>query len=106
MNITEVKIHKLTDSNTLAFASITINKEFVVTGLKVLQGKNGIWVAMPNRKDGKGEYHDIAFPITKETRDYIQAIVLQEYEKGTYSDYVKEKKESPRLDDISEDSPF
>ena len=79
MKITEVKIYKLTDSKTLALASITLDNEFVVSGLKILNGKNGLWVAMPNRKDSKNEYHDIAFPITREAREQIQSSVLDKY---------------------------
>ena len=105
MNITEVRITKIASDNMLAYASITIDKQFVVTGLKVINGRNGLFVAMPSRKVGE-EYKDIAFPITKEAREYIQASVLEEFEKGTYQEY-KEEKQTPRLDDIQEsDLPF
>ena len=79
MNITNTKIIKLENSNTLALANITLDNEFVVGGLKVLNGKNGLWVAFPNRKDSKGEYHDICFPITKEARQGIITTVLDKY---------------------------
>jgi len=79
MNITEVKVYRLQDSKTLALVSITIDNEFVVSGLKVLDGQNGLWVAMPNRKDSKNEYHDIAFPITKGARENIQRLVLDKF---------------------------
>lgn len=79
MNITEVKIYKLTDSKTLALASITLDNEFVVSGLKVLNGKNGLWVAFPNRKNKDGEYKDICFPITAEARQGIITTVLDKY---------------------------
>jgi stage V sporulation protein G len=79
MNITNVKIHKLENSKTLALANITIDNDFVVSGLKVLNGQNGYWVAMPNRKKQDGEYQDIAFPVTKEARQAIQDKVLAKF---------------------------
>jgi len=110
MNITEVKIHKLDSDNMKAYASITIDKQLVITGLKVIHGKNGYFVAMPSRKDEKEQdekkkYKDIVFPITKEAREYIQARVLEEYEKGTYKEYKEEQ--DNKLDDIdSSELPF
>lgn len=80
MNITDVKVIKLEDSKTLALANITIDHDFVVSGLRILNGKNGLWVTLPNRKDSKGEYHDIAFPITKEAYQTIQDTVLEKYQ--------------------------
>ena len=79
MNITKTTVHKLDSGNVLALASITINDEFVVSGLRVLNGKNGLWVSMPSRKDKNGEYHDIAFPCTKEARTSIQDSVLAKF---------------------------
>ena len=65
----------------VASASLILEGHFVVKGLKVFEGSNGYFVAMPNRKNAKGEYKDIAFPIDKETREQIQNVVLSEYEK-------------------------
>jgi len=91
MNITEVKIYKLQDSKTLALASITINNEFVVSGMKVLNGKNGLWVAMPNRKNAQDEYKDICFPITKGARQNIIDLVLGKYnEQDSVQDTVQD----------------
>lgn len=79
MNITNVKIITLPQSKTLALANITLDNEIVITGLKVFNGKNGLFVAMPSQKNSKGEYHDIAFPITKEARQEIQDTVINKY---------------------------
>jgi stage V sporulation protein G len=83
MNITEVKIYRLQDSKTLALVSITIDSEFVVSGLKVLDGQNGLFVAMPSKKNNKEnsekKYYDIAFPITKGARENIQRLVLDKF---------------------------
>lgn len=79
MLITEVRITKLTDSKTLALCSITLDSEFVVSGLAIYNGKNGLWVSLPSRKNKDGEYKDICFPITKEARLDIQNAVLTKY---------------------------
>ena len=99
MNITQVKVTKLTDSKTLAFASITFDECFVVTGLKVLNGKNGLWVAMPNRKKDE-EYIDTAFPITKEFRQTVIDAVLNEYNKGghTGADFARNERDNRQQD--------
>ena len=81
MNITEVKIFRLNgNGSTKAMASITIDECFVVTGLKVMEGRNGLFVSMPSRKTKDGEYKDICFPIDRDTRATIQDMVLREYQ--------------------------
>lgn len=67
--------------NLLAFASLNLGNGFAVQGVKVLQGKNGPFVAMPQMKNSKGEWHDIAFPTTKESRTAVNRVVLEEYQK-------------------------
>ena len=83
MNITNVKVHRLDGDKVLALVSITIDNEFVVSGLKVLDGQNGLFVAMPSKKNNKEnsekKYYDIAFPITKEARENIQRVVLNKF---------------------------
>ena len=97
MNITNVKVHRLDGDKVLALVSIEIDNDFIVSGLKVLDGQNGIFVAMPNRKDSKGEYHDIAFPITKEARANIQRVVLDKF-----NSFEEEQFEPPKLGKESE----
>lgn len=60
-------------------ASITLDGVFVVSGLKVVEGGKGLFVSMPSRKDSKGEYKDICFPVTKDFRDQIIKTVLDAY---------------------------
>ena len=67
--------------NLLAFASLNIGNCFAVQGVKVLHGKNGPFVAMPQMKNKQGEWHDIAFPTTKEGREAVNKVVLEEYQK-------------------------
>lgn len=97
MNISEVRI-KLLDESTkvLALCSITLYAEFVITGLKVMNGQKGLWVAMPNRKGSDNEYHDIVFPVTKEAREVIQLAVLDKYKE------VYDKANTPQ----EQDKPF
>lgn len=72
--------------NLLATASVTLGGCFAVRGIQIRDGKNGTFVAMPQRKDAKGEYHDICFPTTAEMRQAIQAAVLGEYERTSQRD--------------------
>ncbi len=77
----EVYIIENPTTKQVATATLIIEGCFVVKGLKVFEGTNGYFVAMPNRKTPNGEYKDIAFPTDKETREQIQCTVLQEYER-------------------------
>ena len=69
------------DGNLLAFANVTLGGCFAVRGVKIMEGENGAFVAMPDRKDGKGEYHDICFPTTSEMRQALHTAVLGEYQR-------------------------
>ena len=83
MNITDVRVRKMTkESKMKAVVSITIDDVFVVHDIKVIDGEKGLFIAMPSRKSTDGEYRDIAHPINSETRDYIQKIILESYEKS------------------------
>ncbi len=68
------------DSKMKAIVSITIDDEFVVHDIKVIEGEKGLFIAMPSKKASDGEYRDIAHPINSETRDRIQRIILESYE--------------------------
>ena len=83
MQITDVRIRQVSkDSKMKAVVSITLDNEFVVHDIKVIDGDKGLFIAMPSRKTGEGEYRDIAHPINSETRDMIQKIILEQYEKA------------------------
>ena len=83
MRITDVRVRKMTqDSKMKAIVSITIDDEFVVHDIKVIEGEKGLFIAMPSKKANDGEYRDIAHPINSETRDRIQTIILESYEKA------------------------
>ena len=83
MRITDVRVRKMTqDSKMKAIVSITLDDEFVVHDIKVIEGEKGLFIAMPSKKANDGEYRDIAHPINSETRDKIQRIILVSYEKA------------------------
>ena len=87
MNITDVRVRKVAKEGKMkAVVSVTIDDEFVVHDIKVIEGEKGLFIAMPSRKasDGEdrdiGEYRDIAHPINSATREQIQTIILDKYQ--------------------------
>ena len=70
------------DGKMKAVVSITLDDEFVVHDIKGIEGEKGLFIAMPSRKASDGEYRDIAHPINSETRERIQTIILEQYEKA------------------------
>ncbi len=85
MNITEVKIRKYENNATKGFASLTFDDALVITGLTILEGKNGLFVSMPQTKgkdaEGKERWFDVCFPTSKEGRQAITDAVLEAYNK-------------------------
>lgn len=82
MQITDVRIRKIaTEGKMKAIVSVTFDNEFVVHDIKVIEGQNGLFIAMPSRKTPDGEFKDIAHPINTTTREKIQSAILAEYEK-------------------------
>ena len=80
MNITDVRIRKIEKEGKMkAVASITIDDEFVVHDIKVIEGEKGLFIAMPSRKATDGEYKDIAHPIRSDTREKLQTLILEQY---------------------------
>lgn len=79
MKITKIAIRPVEMNKVKALASITIDDEFVIHDLRVVEGERGFFVAMPSRKLPNGTHRDIAHPINSETRDLIQAQVLEEF---------------------------
>lgn len=81
MQITDGRVRKVTKEGKMkAVVSITLDNEFVVHDIKVIEGEKGLFIAMPSRKAADGEYRDIAHPINSETRERIQSIILEKYE--------------------------
>lgn len=82
MNITDVRVRKINDEGKMkAIVSITFDEEFVVHDIKIIEGQHGLFIAMPSRKMGEGDFRDIAHPLTSETRTKIKDAIFAEYEK-------------------------
>ena len=79
MNITEVNINLRDEDKLKAFVNITFDDVFVVRGLKVIEGKNGLFVCMPSRKLEDGTYKDIAHPISNDFRQQLETQVIEAY---------------------------
>lgn len=83
MKITDVRVRKIAKEGKMkAIVSITIDNEFVVHDIKVIEGEKGLFIAMPSKKTSDGEYRDVAHPINSETREGIQRLILESYEKA------------------------
>ena len=81
MKITDVRIRKVEKEGKMrAVVSITIDEEFVVHDIKVIEGEKGLFIAMPSRRAADGEYRDIAHPINSQTRESIQRMILDKYQ--------------------------
>ena len=93
MNITDVRIRKVGEEGKMkAIASVTFDDEFVVHDIKVIEGRNGLFIAMPSRKMSDGDFRDIA-PLLSETRNRIKDAILNAYE-NIEDDEQKELAES------------
>ena len=89
MTITDVRIRKIaTEGKMKAIVSVTFDNEFVVHDIKVIEGQNGLFIAMPSRKTPDGEFKDIAHPINTDTREKIQNSILKDYEEAMEEENV------------------
>ena len=79
--VSVLRLHRLSgESNLKAFADVSFAGVFIVKGLKVVEGKKGMFVGMPARMGKDNKWHDIAYPVTKEFRETLNEIVLGAYE--------------------------
>ena len=89
MTITDVRIRKIAAEGKMkAIVSVTFDNEFVVHDIKVIEGQNGLFIAMPSRKTPDGEFKDIAHPINTDTREKIQTSILKDYEEAMEEENV------------------
>lgn len=77
-----------------AVVSVTFDQEFVVHDIKIIEGQNGLFIAMPSRKMGEGDFRDIAHPLTSETRAKIRDAILEAY------DAMAEQQEEENSDSV------
>ena len=95
MTITDVRVRKIAKEGKMkAIVSVTIDEEFVVHDIKVIEGEKGLFIAMPSRKTTTGEYRDIAHPISSQTREQMQEIILREYQKAAETEGEEIRKQN------------
>ncbi|HIW36486.1 MAG TPA: septation regulator SpoVG [Candidatus Treponema faecavium] len=83
MQITEIRIRAVeADSKLKAYVTVTFDNCFVVHNVKIIDGKTGLFIAMPSRRTSTGEYKDVAHPISPEFRTALQEAILAEYAAG------------------------
>ena len=76
-----LRLHRLSGESSLkAFADVSFAGVFIVKGIKVVEGKKGLFVSMPSEKGKDGKWYDTAHPLTKEFRESLNEVVLQAYE--------------------------
>ncbi len=80
MQVTEVNVFPVDEEKLKAYVTITFDNCFVVRDLKIINGKEGLFVAMPSKKRKDGTFKDTAHPLNNETRDMIETVVLSAYE--------------------------
>jgi stage V sporulation protein G len=87
MEITDIRVRKVAGEGKLkAYVTITFDDCFVVHNVKIIEGKSGIFIAMPSRKTRAGEYKDVAHPIQPEFRAELQRRILDRYDSGSGPD--------------------
>jgi len=87
MEVTDIRIRKVVGEGKLkAYVTVTFDESFVVHNVKIIEGKTGIFIAMPSRKTKTGEYKDVAHPIHPEFRAEMQRKILDKYDSGSIQD--------------------
>ncbi|HPE36690.1 MAG TPA: septation regulator SpoVG [Spirochaetales bacterium] len=87
MDITDIRIRRVTSEGKLkAYVTVTFDNCFVIHNVKIIEGKTGVFIAMPSRKTKTGEYKDIAHPISPEFRAKLQDAIVAAYDRGDNSD--------------------
>jgi stage V sporulation protein G len=83
MQITDVRVRKITNIGKMrAIVSITLDNEFVVHDIKVIEGERGLFIAMPSKKGTDGAYRDVAHPINALVRDKVESVILESYQQA------------------------
>ena len=102
MNITDVRVREISSEGKLkAYVTVTFDDCFVIHNVKVIEGTNGAFIAMPSRKTKNGEYKDVAHPINSDFRKELQDVILKSYaENCQNSEEVVEPKDELKLEEI------
>jgi stage V sporulation protein G len=104
MEITDVQIYLMHEEKLKAYATVILDNAFLIRDLKVIEGNNGLFIAMPAKKMKDGSYRDIAHPLNQETRVYFETKVLEAYDVAASKELSKESEVSLSLKDPSSDS--
>jgi stage V sporulation protein G len=97
MEITEVKIFPVQEDKLKAYVTITLNDCFIIRDLKIIQGKHGMFVAMPSKKTKDGQFKDIAHPLNSGTRQQMEQMILDVYEREMNEQKTREESETSQL---------
>ena len=109
MEITDIRIRKVESEGKLkAYVTVTFDGCFVVHNVKVIEGRSGVFIAMPSRRTKSGEYKDVAHPINTEFRAKLQNRILEAYEQeneSTWRDEPTDRDEPTNRDEPAEEAP-
>ena len=109
MEITEIRITLRDDEKLKAFASITLDNMIVIRGLKIIGGATGTFVAMPSRQRKDGSYQDVAHPINRETREWLESEVIAAYKseiQNPGNDFAEQPAQNPEDDDLAAEGAY
>jgi len=102
MDITQVKVFPVNEEKLKAYVSIVVDDCFLISDLKVIHGPNGLFISMPSKRKKNGEFKDIAHPLNRETREWMEKRILEEYEKARTQ---PAEEEPPRRLEVSAEPP-
>ncbi len=100
--VTDVQVRLVDNERLRGWATITLNRSFVVKGIRIIQGKTRIFVAMPSKQQKDGRYQDIAHPITSDFRDYLEHCVLEVFNRLEEQGGYRLPQGSVDLDDVED----
>ena len=96
MEITEIKVFPLEEEKLRAFVSIVFDNCFMVNDIKIIRGRDGLFISMPSRRKRNGKFKDVAHPLNNETRQVIEEQILEEYERTVDGGGEAEPRRQPR----------
>ncbi len=92
MDISEVRVRKVNQTGKLkAYVTVTFDSQFVVHNIKVIEGRDGDFIAMPSRQLANGEFKDVAHPISSDFRDHLQKVIMEAYASDTGEGALEEE---------------
>jgi len=92
VDISEVRVRKVSQAGKLkAYVTVTFDNQFVVHNIKVIEGREGNFIAMPSRQLANGEFKDVAHPISSDFRDHLQKVVMDAYANENTSEVTEEE---------------